>query len=123
MALTNLAAVSDSVRKRIVKDGLGPIEHYVYEDHEHLRRAATQCILNLMMLEDTQKKFEIGDRVKLFTLLLGEEDLDTRLAAAGSMAILTSVSEVACGKMTKVKDWEDLIGAACLCENIEMQYR
>lgn len=123
MALTNLAAVSDSVRKRIIKDGLGQIEHYVFEDHEQLRRAATQCFLNLMLLEDTQKLFERGDRVKLFTLILGEEDMDTRLAAAGALAILTSNSEVACAKIVTVKEWRDIIGAACLAEHIELQYR
>ena len=123
MALTNLAAVSDSVRKRIIKDGLSPIEHYAFEDHEQLRRAAIQCMLNLMVLEDTQKLFEKGERVKLLTLVLGEEDLDTRMASGGALAILTSNSEVACAKIVAVKDWEDIIGAACLSENVELQYR
>ncbi|XP_028967404.1 protein unc-45 homolog B [Galendromus occidentalis] len=123
MALTNLAAVSDSVRKRIVKDGLNPIEHYVFEDHEQLRRAATQCLLNLMVLEETQRMFEHGERVKLFTLILGEEDMDTRMASAGALAILTSNSEIACAKIVGVRAWEDIIGAACLTENVELQYR
>lgn len=123
MALTNLAAVSDSVRKRIIKDGVSPIEHYLYEEHEHLRRASTQCLLNLMMLEEVRKLFELGDRTKMLTLLLGEEDFETQLAAAGGLAILTSDSDVACGKVLSVSTWEELIGTTCLSENKDLQYR
>jgi len=56
MALTNLASVGENVRKRILKeDGFANIEHYMYEEHQMLRRAATECICNLVTQEEVRK--------------------------------------------------------------------
>ena len=39
-------------RKRIVSEkGVPNIEHYLYEDHEMLQRAATECMCNMVMNE------------------------------------------------------------------------
>lgn len=53
MALTNLAGVGENVRKRILKeDGFANIENYLYEEHVMLRRAATECMCNLVNQEE-----------------------------------------------------------------------
>lgn len=40
-------------RNRIVKEkGFAQIEHYCFEEHEHLRRAAVECICNLVVNEE-----------------------------------------------------------------------
>ena len=53
MALTNLAGIGESVRKRILKEqGFPDIEQYMYEDHKMLRRAATECMCNLVSQEE-----------------------------------------------------------------------
>lgn len=55
LALTNLAGVGESVRKRILKeDGFAHIEHYMYEEHQMLRRAATECMCNLAVQEEVR---------------------------------------------------------------------
>ena len=39
-------------RQRVVKEqGVAAIEHYCYEEHEDLRRAAMECMCNLIMNE------------------------------------------------------------------------
>ena len=39
-------------RKRIVSEkGVPNIEHYLYEEHEMLQRAATECMCNMVMNE------------------------------------------------------------------------
>ncbi|CAG0925763.1 unnamed protein product, partial [Notodromas monacha] len=59
MCLTNLAGMNETVRKRIIKEGgLSWIEHYLYEDHEMLKRAAAQAINNMMLSEDVIKMHE-----------------------------------------------------------------
>ncbi len=56
MALTNLASLGENVRKRILKeDGFANIEHYMYDEHRMLRRAATECICNLVKQEEVRK--------------------------------------------------------------------
>ena len=43
MGLCNIAGISESTRQRIMKEkGLAQIEHYMFEDHEMIRRAAVQ---------------------------------------------------------------------------------
>lgn len=52
MALCNLAQVSPSIRTRILSDsGFSKIENYMFEDHVEIKRAATQCVVNLMLSE------------------------------------------------------------------------
>lgn len=43
MGLTNIAGMSESARKRIIKEkGLPLIENYMFEHHDMIRRAAIQ---------------------------------------------------------------------------------
>ncbi|XP_037078852.1 protein unc-45 homolog B-like [Pollicipes pollicipes] len=110
MALCNLAGMSETVRKRIVKEkGLPNIESYMYEEHEMLRRAATQCICNLVSCEEYVVMMEgDNDRVKFLVLLVGEEDEDTSQAAAGALAIATSLSKKVCHKVLEVSSWLEM---------------
>lgn len=56
LALCNLAGESETLRNRIFEDeGLSKIEHYIYEDHQMLKRAALQCITNLALSERAVK--------------------------------------------------------------------
>lgn len=53
MALTNLASISEIVRRRILKeDGFSQVEQYLFEEHPMLRRAATECMCNLVVQEE-----------------------------------------------------------------------
>ncbi|CAD1478878.1 unnamed protein product, partial [Heterotrigona itama] len=124
MALCNLANVNDSVRKRILKEGFQKIETYMYEDHEMLKRASTQVINNLMMCEDTVKYYEQeNDRVKYLVILCEDEDLDTSMAAAGALAMLTSVSIKSCIKIFDTKDWLESLRYLLANPNSDLQHR
>ena len=69
MALTNLAHLGENVRKRILKEGgFVNIEHYMYEEHQMLRRAAAECICNLVVQD------EVGEFDHLF--IHSGEDFD-----------------------------------------------
>ncbi|XP_049797929.1 protein unc-45 homolog B [Schistocerca nitens] len=107
LALCNLAQVAENVRARIVKEGgIQKIEHYMYEDHTMLRRAATQVMTNMVSSPDVVKMFEgENDRVKFMTLLCGEEDEETAEAAGGALAMLTLASKKVCEKVLKVTSW------------------
>ncbi len=59
MALTNLASISETVRKRILKEGgFSHIEQYLFEEHPMLRRAATECVCNLVVQEEVREIFQ-----------------------------------------------------------------
>ena len=58
LTLTNLASVSDSVRRRIMKERAVPkIEEFWFmTEHEQLRSAAAELLLNMLFLEEFYKE-------------------------------------------------------------------
>lgn len=125
MALCNLAGMNDTTRNRILKEGgLPKIEHYMYEDHLMLIRAATQCICNLVQSDDVIKIFESNnDKTKYLYILCQDEDVDTALAASGALCMLTSVSKVCCRKLLDVTPWLETLKCLLANPNHELQYR
>ncbi|XP_058799636.1 protein unc-45 homolog B [Phymastichus coffea] len=125
MALCNLAGTNDNVRKRILKEGgFLKIETYMYEEHDMLRKAATQCINNLVMCEDTIKFFEgSNDRVKYLVILCEEEDIDIGLAASGALAMITTASKAACCKFFDTNKWLDVMKYLLANPNQDLQHR
>ena len=125
MALTNLAGVNNDVRRRILKEGgVREIESLMFEEHELIRRAATEAMCNLIQLEDIAKRFHDDDveRVKLLTLFAGEEDEGLSMAAAGALAQLTHSAPI-CKKMMEVKSYAEILKQICLSENMGIRHR
>lgn len=89
---------------RIIKEnGVSKIENYMYENHEMLQKAAVQAMSNLLFSEEVVKLFEgKNDRTKYMILLSTSEDIEMSKAAAGALAILTSVSKRASRKVFEV---------------------
>lgn len=125
MALTNLSAMNESVRQRIIKEqGISKIEFYLMEDHLLLTRASAQCICNMIMSEDVVTMFEgENDRVKFLALLCEEEDEETAKACAGALAMLSSVSKKCCAKILEVKSWLDILHVLIANPSPEVQHR
>lgn len=125
MALCNLAGISDSVRKCILKEGgFQKIEAYMYEEHDMLRRASTQVINNLVMCEETIRYYEQeNDRIKYLVILCEDEDQDISIAAAGALAMLTSVSKKICEKIFDSKNWLDSLRFLLANPNCDVQHR
>lgn len=75
----------------------------MYEDHDMLKRASVQAINNLLFSEEVVKLYEgKNDRTKYLVLLSTSEDIELSKAAAGALAILTSVSKRASRKVFEV---------------------
>ncbi|XP_070534226.1 protein unc-45 homolog B-like [Ptychodera flava] len=124
MALTNLAQMSESVRKRIFKEkGVPAVEHYLYEEHEMIQRAAAECVCNLVMSEEIADTYLAeNDKVKLLTVLSGEEDVGLVRGVTGALAML-SHHEIACKKIANVKSYLEILQQICLSESLEIQHR
>jgi hypothetical protein len=125
MALCNLAGLNENIRKRIINEGgVSKIENYMYEQHEMLRRAATQVMTNLIMSPDVVKMYEgKNDRTKLLVLLCSEEDEETSMAAAGALAILTSASKKACQKVFQPETWLEILHHLLVNPSKDLQHR
>ncbi|XP_078488527.1 protein unc-45 homolog B [Ciona intestinalis] len=127
MALTNLSSIDDNHRRRIIREKLlSEIESYMLEDHELLRRSATELLCNMCVCKEMQEIMERDshDRVKLLVLLCGEDDHATRKAASGALAMLSSNSENISRKIReKCKSWLDNLSIISLDEDNEIKHR
>uniref|UniRef100_A0A3B3HTH7 Protein unc-45 homolog B n=1 Tax=Oryzias latipes TaxID=8090 RepID=A0A3B3HTH7_ORYLA len=103
--LTNLAAYSEKLRSKIVKEkALPEIENLMFEENEKIRLAATECMCNLVTSKEVQERYleDGNDKLKLLVLLCGEDDDKIQIAAAGALAMITAAQKKLCTKMTLV---------------------
>ncbi|XP_057687725.1 protein unc-45 homolog B isoform X3 [Corythoichthys intestinalis] len=125
--LTNFAGFSEKLRIKIVKENALPdIESYMFEEHEQIRQAATECMCNLVTCKDVQERYleDGNDKLKLLVLLSGEDDEKLQIAAAGALAMLTAAQKKLCTKMTLVTaQWLEILQRLCLHSNPMIQHR
>ncbi|XP_054857876.1 protein unc-45 homolog B [Eublepharis macularius] len=125
--LTNFSGRSDKLRQKIIKEKAMPdIENYMFENHDQLRQAATECMCNLVVNKEVQERFlaDGNDRLKLVVLLCGEDDEKVQNAAAGALAMLTAAHKKLCHKLTQVTtQWLEILQRLCLHDKLEIQHR
>ena len=96
MALTNLASQNADMASRIASaEGLlNKVELLLLEEHTLVRRASMELICNLIAGSDTVFERYGGEestsKTHILLALSDVDDLHTRLAASGALAILTS---------------------------------
>ncbi|XP_066119474.1 protein unc-45 homolog B [Saccopteryx bilineata] len=127
LGLTNLSGRSDRLRQKIFKEkALPDIENYMFENHDQLRQAATECMCNMVVNKEVQERFlaDGNDRLKLMVLLCGEDDDKVQNAAAGALAMLTAAHKKLCLKMTQVTtQWLEILQRLCLHDRLSVQHR
>ena len=125
LAITNIAQAGESARTHILHDnGFSLIEALMFEDHELVRRAAVQCVVNLIREPQLISLYEAeNDRVKYLVILCQEEDLETIKAASGALAMLCQVSERACERIFSAKQWQETLILLLSNENMELVHR
>ncbi|VDO40269.1 unnamed protein product [Haemonchus placei] len=127
LTLTNLASISDSVRRRILKEKAIPrIEEFWFmTDHEHLRCAAAELLLNLLFLDDIYKAtVEPGtDKLKLWVLYAAEENERLARAAAAAFAMLTENVDADRRIFAEIESWPEVLKKIAMHEDSEAQRR
>lgn len=125
MALTNLASTTDDIRQHIISEGAIPLmESLMFEEHDLIRRAATEVLCNMIQMPEVHERFLSDDieRVKLWTLFSGEEDFELARAAAGGLAQLTHDPRI-CTKVMEVKSASSILKELLASEKEELQHR
>lgn len=99
MALTNLASISDEIRSKIVSPSnkvLQKVQELQFSDNVMIRRAATECLCNLILDETVFEAYSNTSTtkntpLKIMVALCDEDDFATRRAASGFLAVFSSV--------------------------------
>jgi hypothetical protein len=105
MALTNLSSVSPESATRISNlDGLlGKVEGLLLDDNEMIRRASMELLCNLIASDEIFERYSgegegdnipsngvIRSRLHIILALADVDDVSTRVAASGALAMLTN---------------------------------
>lgn len=125
LALTNIAQANEAARTHLLlENGFSMIEALMFEEHDLIRRAAVQCVVNLIKDPQMVSLYEAdNDRVKYLVILCQEEDLETVKAASGALAMLCQESEKACEKIFSAKQWQEILILLLSNENPELVHR
>ncbi|KAK6338080.1 hypothetical protein TWF696_001550 [Orbilia brochopaga] len=93
LALTNLASTTDSIREMIVKKEFSTIEELMVYQNDMVQRAAVELVCNLMVSPGTVALFaegpRSGNRLGILLAVAQADDVPSRLAAGGALAMLT----------------------------------
>ncbi|CAG8722081.1 10609_t:CDS:1, partial [Acaulospora colombiana] len=102
MAVTNIASLGPEMANRLVRTPqlIGSVEGLLLDEHEMIRRAATELMCNLVMCDEGFERYVpnstpkttpamVESRLQILLALADVEDFPTRRAASGALAILS----------------------------------
>ncbi|EEP80368.1 predicted protein [Uncinocarpus reesii 1704] len=116
LALTNLASSPDrNAGATIVRAGWSTIEDLLLSNHSYIQRAACELACNLMTCEQGVGKFADGSarasqRLHIILALADVEDLPTRRAAGGALAMLTEYESAVSAILDRARGLEIILG-------------
>ena len=127
LALTNLASLEDETRDVILRLSWEEVENLLLSSNVLVQRASTELVCNLMASPQCVTKFADGSKraASRLHILLGLADMDdlaTRRAAAGALAMLSEWDAAAKAIVERDKGVKILLHL-CAEESEEMRYR
>jgi hypothetical protein len=127
LALTNLASTNDTARDAIIRTSWPQLEDLLLSENTLVQRASTELICNLSASPTGVAKFADGsgrasNRLHILLALADVEDLATRKAAGGALAMLTEWDAAVEAVLAREKGVKILLGM-CADENEEMRHR
>jgi len=127
LALTNLASTEDTTRDHIMRLSWTKIEELLLNDNTTIQRATVELICNLMASPTAVAKFADGsvaasNRLHILLALADAEDLATRRAAGGALAMLTEWDKACEAVVKRVRGVKIILGMVAE-EGEEMRHR
>lgn len=98
LSLTNLASMGDSTKSKIAAEkGLSTIKFAMFSDHPMVKKAATECLCNMVGNEAFMKMLQDVEELRLWLALAAdfEDHYECARAAAGCLAMATGDPAVA----------------------------
>ncbi|KAF4295343.1 hypothetical protein KXW75_004602 [Aspergillus fumigatus] len=116
LALTNLASYPDpSAAEAIVRHAWTVVEDLLLSSSPMIQRASCELVCNLMTCESGVAKFADGSkraaqRLHILLALTDTDDMETRRAAGGALAMLTELDAAIAGILDRPRGVELLLG-------------
>ena len=100
LSLTNLVSMGDSTKNKVAAEkGISSLKYAMFSDHPLVKKAATECLCNMVGNEDFMKMLQDVDELRLWLALASdyedEENHECARAAAGCLAMATGDPAIA----------------------------
>ncbi|KAG7364405.1 tetratricopeptide repeat protein [Nitzschia inconspicua] len=98
LSLTNLGSMGDNTKSKIVGEkGLSTLKYAMFSDNPLVKKAATECMCNLVGNDKFMKMLQDVEELRLWLALASdyEENFECARAAAGCIAMATGDPDVA----------------------------
>jgi len=92
LSLTNLVSLSDNTKNKVASEkGIPALKYAMFSDHPLVKKAATECLCNMVGNEQFMKTLEDVEELRLWLALAAdfEENYECARAAAGCLAMAT----------------------------------
>jgi hypothetical protein len=125
LALTNIASAGDDTKSKIVMEqGLSSLKFAMFADHEMVRKAATECLCNLVPNPKFMEKLRELDELRLWLSLASdyEEHYECARAAAGCLAMATQDPEISKTLIT-IKNFKERMDTCLQSGSLEIMHR
>ena len=127
LALTNLASTTDAVRDLIMRLGWPLVEDLLLATNDMIQRAAVELVCNLMLSPTCVSKFCDGSkqathRMHILTALASSDDVATKRAAGGALAMLTEWDAAVIAVLEKERGVKTILELAS-SDNSELMHR
>merc|ERR1712176_809179 len=98
LSLTNLCSLGENTKNKVSSEnGISTLKFAMFSDHPLVKKAATECLCNMVGNEKFMKMLQDVDELRLWLALASdyEENYECARAAAGCLAMATGDSAIA----------------------------
>lgn len=125
LSLTNLGSMGDNTKSKIVgEQGLASLKYAMFSDHPLVKKAATECMCNLVGNEKFTEMLQDVEELRLWLALATdyEENFECARAAAGCLAMATGDQDVA-KTLIKIPNFKERMDTCLESGSMEIIHR
>lgn len=125
LSLTNLCSMGDNTKNKVASEkGIPCLKYAMFSDHPLVKKAATECLCNMVGNEQFLKMLQDVDELRLWLALASdfEDNYECARAAAGCLAMATMYPEVA-NTLVQISNFKERMDTCLGSGSVEIIHR
>merc|ERR1712127_788568 len=125
LSLTNLVSMGDNTKNKIASEkGIPCLKYAMFSDHPLVKKAATECLCNMVGNEQFLKMLQDVDELRLWLALASdfEDNYECARAAAGCLAMATMYPEIA-NTLVQISNFKERMDTCLGSGSVEIIHR
>ena len=125
LSLTNLVSMGDDTKNKVsAEKGISSLKYAMFSDHPLVKKAATECLCNMVGNEDFMKTLHDTNELRLWLALASdhEENYECARAASGCLAMASPDPSVA-KSLIHISNFKERMNTCLGSGSIEIVHR